>query len=381
MSNSPTASVDPLFESLQCGALTLPNRVVMAPMTRCRTAQPGDLPTPLMAEYYAQRASAGLIVAEATQISRQGQGYSFTPGIHAAAQVDGWRMVTQAVHRAGGRILLQLWHVGRMSHGSFHADGQTVAPSPVAPGAQVWVADGPSGEGRMIDCPVPRALDVDEIRAIVDDYRRAALNARRAGFDGVEIHAANGYLIDQFLRSGSNRRSDRYGGTMVNRLRFLMEVADAVTDAIGGERVGVRFSPGLDARGMVCPDILPATLQAARALMVLSVAYIHLAEEDGGASGALGEPFVERIRSDFGGHIVRTGGYTAERARQVLGDGLADMIGFGRPFIANPDLPRRLREGLPLARPNPATFFGGDARGYTDYPAWPQAPRPPKGRP
>ena len=367
--------MNPLFEPLHCGAWTLPSRIVMPPMTRCRTHQPGDVPTPLMAEYYAQRASAGLIVAEATQISRQGQGYSFTPGIHTPAQIEGWRLVTQAVHRAGGRIVLQLWHVGRMSHESFHADGKPVAPSALAPGAQVWVADPASGQGRMCDCPVPRALDRDEIRVIVEDYQRAALNAVAAGFDGVEIHAANGYLIDQFLRSSSNHRDDRYGGSIGNRLRFLIEVVDAVTDAIGGDRVGVRFSPGIAERGMDCPDILPTTLQAARALSVLGVAYLHLAEADGDADGNLSGAFRERLRGDFLGHIIVTGRYTAERAVLALGSGHADLVGFGRPFIANPDLPRRLRENLPLALHDPATLFGGDARGYTDYPSLPVPPR------
>lgn len=332
-----------------------------------------------MAEYYAQRASAGLIVTEATQISRQGQGYSFTPGIHTPAQIEGWRVVTQAVHRAGGRILLQLWHVGRMSHQSFHADGQPVAPSAIRADAQVWVADPETGGGRMLDCAAPRALDLDEIRAIVGDYRRAARNAMAAGFDGVEIHAANGYLIDQFLRGTSNHRSDRYGGTIGNRGRFLLEVADAVCDAIGSDRVGVRLSPGIMARGMDCPDILPTTLQVARALSVIGVAYLHLSEVDGDAAGHLSSAFRERLRSDFLGHLIVTGGYNAERATLALGAGQADLVGFGRPFIANPDLPRRLREGLPLAAHDPSTLFGGDARGYVDYPSLPLPPQRKKG--
>jgi N-ethylmaleimide reductase len=371
--------MNPLFEPLQCGAWTLPNRIVMAPMTRCRTTQPGDVPNALMAQYYAQRASAGLIVTEATQISRQGQGYSFTPGIHSPVQIEGWRAVTHAVHRAGGRIVVQLWHVGRMSHAHFHADGQPVAPSALAPGAQVWVADPGTGQGRMLDCPVPRALDIDEIRTIVEDYRRAAQSALAAGFDGVEIHAANGYLIDQFLRSSANHRSDRYGGSAGNRQRFLLEVVDAVTDAVGGERVGVRLSPGIAARGMQCPDILPTTLQAARAMSMLGVTYLHLAEEDGEASGRLSPYFLSRLRSDFSGALVLTGGYTPERAAAALRTGSADMVGFGRNFIANPDLPRRLREGLPLTQPDTTTFFGGDARGYTDYLPLPLAPQLQKG--
>jgi N-ethylmaleimide reductase len=231
----------------------------------------------------------------------------------------------------------------------------------------------------MLDCPVPRALDIDEIRTIVEDYRRAAQSALAAGFDGVEIHAANGYLIDQFLRSSANHRSDRYGGSAGNRQRFLLEVVDAVTDAVGGERVGVRLSPGIAARGMQCPDILPTTLQAARAMSMLGVTYLHLAEEDGEASGRLSPYFLSRLRSDFSGALVLTGGYTPERAAGALRTGSADMVGFGRNFIANPDLPRRLREGLPLTQPDTTTFFGGDARGYTDYLPLPLAPQLQKG--
>ena len=321
-----------------------------------------------MAEYYAQRASAGLIVAEATQISRQGQGYSFTPGIHAAAQVDGWRMVTQAVHRAGGRILLQLWHVGRMSHGSFHADGQTVAPSPVAPGAQVWVADGPSGEGRMIDCPVPRALDVDEIRAIVDDYRRAALNARRAGFDGVEIHAANGYLIDQFLRDGSNRRSDRYGGSVANRIRFLQEVADAVVGAWGADRVGVRFSPFGSFNDMADSDPVATFSAAAAAMGELKLAYLHMVEGDGKPATADQLAGIRAIRGRFDGFYVACGGYDRASALSAVASGHADAVAFATLYIGNPDLVARLRSGAALAEADRATFYQGGAKGYVDYP-------------
>lgn len=350
------------------GALSLPNRIVMAPMTRCRTTQPGNVPNALMATYYAQRAGAGLIVTEATQISPQGQGYSFTPGIHAPEQIAGWRRVTHAVHAAGGRIFLQLWHVGRMSHPSFHPDGRPVAPSAIAPQAQVWVA-GPDGVGGMVDCPVPRALETAEIAGIVDDYRRAAANAIAAGFDGVEIHSANGYLIDQFLRTTSNHRTDRYGGSLANRVRFLQEVAEAVAGEIGGARTGVRLAPYITARGMDCPEIIPAILEAARTLDALGLAYLHLSEADWDDARQVPDDFRRALRDRWRGAVIVAGRYTRARAEAALAAGFADLVAFGRPFIANPDLPARLVHDRPLADFDPATLFGGDATGYTTYPA------------
>ncbi|MBE9608786.1 alkene reductase [Chitinilyticum piscinae] len=358
---------NPLFNPTHLGRLTLPNRIVMAPMTRCRTDQPGDIPNALMAHYYAQRASAGLIISEATQISRQGQGYSFTPGIYSESQIAGWRLVTEAVHSAGGRIALQLWHVGRMSHPLFHDGGLPVAPSAIAPQAHVWVAD-EHGTGRMLDCPVPRALETAEIADIVSDYRRAARNAIRAGFDMVEIHGANGYLIDQFLRSTSNHRNDNYGGTLTNRLRFLDEVATAIVEEIGGERVGVRLAPFITARGMACPEIIPAILAAARRLNELGIAYLHLSEADWDDAPVIPDDFRHALRQAFDGSLIVAGRYNAERARRLLADGLTDLVAFGRPFIANPDLPQRLAANVPLASHDPATLFGGNAAGYTDYP-------------
>ena len=259
------AQHQPLFTAYRAGALNLPHRIVMAPMTRARSTQPGDVPNEMMARYYAQRAGAAMIVTEATQITPQGKGYSFTPGLHSAEQVAGWRLVTEAVHRAGGRIVAQLWHVGRMSHESFHPDGKPVAPSALASGAQVWVV-GADGVGRMVDCTPPRELSVAEIRAIVRDYRRAAAHAMAAGFDGVESHGANGYLIDQFLRRSSNQRSDAYGGPIENRVRFLDEVATAVAAEVGGERVGVRMAPHITARGMEDSEMNETMLEAARRL-------------------------------------------------------------------------------------------------------------------
>ncbi|CAN7515366.1 alkene reductase [Acidovorax sp. LjRoot66] len=365
-----TATASPLFRPLQLGPLALPSRIVMAPMTRARSSQPGDVPNALMAQYYAQRASAGLIVSEATQISTQGQGYSFTPGIYSDAQVDGWRRVTDAVHAEGGRMVLQLWHVGRMSHASFHADGLPVAPSAIAPQAQVWVA-GDDGVGRMVDSPVPRALTTADIQAVVGDFRRAAANAMRADFDGVEIHGANGYLIDQFLRTTSNQRTDAYtGATLEGRTRFALEVATAVASEAGAERTGMRLAPFITQRGMDCPEIIPTILHLARQLDATGLAYLHLVEADWADAPQIPDAFRTALRQAYQGRVIVAGGYDAARASQVLSDGFADLVAFGRPFIANPDLPRRLRDGLPLAAFDAKALFGGDASGYSDYAAY-----------
>ncbi|MDH4416629.1 MAG: alkene reductase [Acidovorax sp.] len=359
-------ATSPLFAPLALGPLTLPNRMVMAPMTRARSTQPGDVPNAMMAAYYAQRASAGLIVSEATQISRQGQGYSFTPGIYTETQVQGWRRVTDAVHAAGGRMVMQLWHVGRMSHPSFHADGLPVAPSALSPEAKVWVV-GDDGVGRMLDCPVPRALGTAEIAGVIDDFRRAAANAMRAGFDGVEIHGANGYLIDQFLRTTSNHRTDAYGGTMDNRTRFAREVAAAVASEAGAERTGMRLAPFITQRNMHCPEIIPTMLHLARQLDTLGLAYIHLAEADWDDAPSIPDDFRQALRNAYSGRVIVAGKYTPERAQQILSSGMADLVAFGRPFIANPDLPARYAAGLPLAAFDPATLFGGSEQGYSDY--------------
>jgi len=358
-----------LFSPLTLGRLQLPQRVLMAPMTRSRSSQPGDVPNALMAEYYAQRAGAGLIITEATQISPQGQGYSFTPGIYSEAQVQGWRLVTEAVHARGGRIFLQLWHVGRMSHASFHAGQAPVAPSALAPDAKVWLV-GEDGIGRMQDCPVPRALSLAEIAAIVNDFRLAAANAMRAGFDGVEIHGANGYLIDQFLRSTSNQREDAYGGSRDKRVRFLLEVAQAVVEELGADRVGVRLAPFITARNMACPDIIPTIVHAARALSALGLAYLHLSEADWDDAPQVPDSFRQELRAAFAGRVIVAGGYDLAKAQAIVATGLADAVAFGRPFVANPDLPERLRLGRPLAGFNANQLFGGTAAGYSDYPAW-----------
>ncbi|MHC1481003.1 alkene reductase [Frateuria aurantia] len=362
--------VSPLFEPFSLAGLSLPHRIVMAPMTRARSQQPGDVPTALNAEYYAQRASAALIVTEASPISAQGKGYSFTPGIHTPQQVAGWKQVAERVHAAGGRIFLQLWHVGRMSHPDFQGGGLPVAPSALPFDGEIWKVDPATGQGAMVACPVPRALAPDEIPGIVDDFRRAARTAIDAGFDGVEVHGANGYLVDQFLRTSSNHRTDAYGGSRENRLRFLQEVMQAIANEVGAERVGIRLAPFLTARGMACPDILPTILEAASFLQSLGIAYLHLVEADWDDAPVFTEEFRQAVRGRFSRPIIVAGKYDKARAQWVLRQGYADLVAFGRPYVANPDLPRRLAEDLPLASLDPATLFGGGAAGYTDYPAW-----------
>ncbi|QLY60693.1 alkene reductase [Citrobacter freundii] len=357
-----------LFETTSIGKCVLKNRIVMAPMTRARTVQPGNIPGALMAEYYQQRATAGLIITEATQISAQGQGYSWTPGIHSAEQVAGWRLVTDAVHRAGGTIFSQLWHVGRMSHASFHPDGQPVAPSALSPHAQVWVVNN-EGIGEMVDCPVPRELTTADIQRVIADYRQAALNAVEAGFDGVEVHGGNGYLIDQFLRRSSNQRTDEYGGSLENRVRFAQQILEAISEAIGAESTGIRLAPYITQRGMDDPQVIDAILALAAWCESKGIAFIHLAEADWDDAPQVPYAFRETLRATFSGTIIVAGNYTREKADKLLSAGIVDLVAFGRPFIANPDFPRRLKENLPLSEMgNPATLFGGSEVGYTDYP-------------
>jgi N-ethylmaleimide reductase len=357
-----------LFQPLTLGSLNLPSRIVMAPMTRARTNQPGDIPNAKMATYYAQRASAGLIVSEATQISQQGQGYSFTPGIYTEAQVQGWSQVTRAVHDKGGRIVLQLWHVGRMSHASFHKDGLPVAPSALSPDAKIWLV-GDDGVGRMVDCPVPRAMDLADITQVIAEFRQGAANAIRAGFDGVEIHGANGYLLDQFMRSTSNHRSDAYGGSIDNRIRLAREVVAAVVSEVGAERTGIRIAPFITQRNMNCPEIIPTILRLSSELNSMRLAYIHLVEADWDDAPEIPQQFRKDLRQAYQGKIMVAGKYTASRAEQILAAGLTDLVAFGRPFIANPDFPERVKRHLPMALFDSATLFGGSAHGYTDYPS------------
>lgn len=356
-----------LFSPTKIGSFDVPHRIVMAPLTRARSTQPGDVPNEMNARYYGQRASAALIVTEASQISPQGKGYSFTPGIYSPEQTEGWRKVASAVHANGGRIFLQLWHVGRMSHSEFHGGALPVAPSAEPFEAQIWKVNAETGLGEMVDCPTPRALTVDEIKATVEDFRKAARNAIDAGFDGVEIHGANGYLVDQFMRTTANSRTDDYGGSRENRLRFLREVVSAIAAEVGPERTAIRMAPFLTARGMACPDILPTILEAVEFLNEVGVAYIHLVEADWDDAPQFTEEFRQAIRARFAGTIIVAGHYDRAKADWVLEKGYADLVAFGRPFIANPDLPKRLEQDLPLNPIDMSTLFGGDDKGYTDY--------------
>jgi N-ethylmaleimide reductase len=376
--NPPQENAAMLFTSHRLGALTLPNRIVMPPMTRSRAAA-GNVATTQMAEYYAQRAGAGLIVSEGTQISPQGQGYAWTPGIHSEAQVQGWRRVTDAVHAAGGRIYAQLWHVGRVSHVALQPDGAAPVSSSalLAEGVKVFVdptGAGPeSGVGEMIQHSMPRALGEDEIPGIVADYAQATRNALAAGFDGVELHGANGYLINQFIDSQANLRTDGYGGALQNRLRFLREVVQAVVDVAGSERVGVRLAPLTTLQGAVDDTPQATYLAAAHLLGELGVGYLHIAEADWEDAPLMPVAFKQALRMIYPGTLIYAGKYTAERAGQALAEGWADLIGFGRPFIANPDLPERLRTCAVLNSPDRATYFGGGAVGFTDYPVLEEA--------
>ncbi len=363
-----------LFEPARAGDIALANRIVMAPLTRNRA--PGAVPTPLMATYYAQRASGGLLVTEATAISHQGQGYADVPGIWSAEQVAGWKRVTDAVHAAGGKIVVQLWHVGRVSHTDLQPNnGQPVAPSAItAKTKTVLIKD---GVPTFVETSAPRALDAGEIPGIVQDYRRAARNAIAAGFDGVEVHGANGYLIDQFLRAGSNQRTDDYGGSLENRTRFLLEVVRAVTEEIGAGKVGLRLSPVTPANDAKDDHPQPLFEHAVRGLGPLKLAYIHVIE---GATGGPrdhqqgDQPFdyaaLRKAWRDTGGDgaWMVNNGYNGTLATEAVQHG-ADLVAFGTPFLANPDLPRRLKENAPLNTPDKATFYGGGAKGYTDYPA------------
>jgi N-ethylmaleimide reductase len=358
-----------LFTPTVLAGHVLPHRVVMAPMTRARSTQPGDIPGAMNARYYAQRASASLIVTEATQVSPQGKGYSFTPGIYSAEQVAGWRLVTQAVHAAGGRIFLQLWHVGRMSHPDFHNGELPVAPSAVPFDGQIWKVNPRTGRGEMVDCPTPRALTTVEIKGVIEDFRRGARNAIDAGFDGVEIHGANGYLIDQFLRDGTNKRIDSYGGSIENRTRFALEVVDAITKVWSKSRVGIRLAPVSPANDI--QDSNPTALfgHLAEKLDERGLAYIHIVE---GATGGARDNFpfdYVALRSSFRGAYIANNGYDRQMAIRAVERGAADLIAFGRPFIANPDLVERLRVGALLNPVVKETLYGGGEKGYTDYPA------------
>lgn len=358
---------DILFTPVRAGALALPNRIVMAPMTRNRAVK-GNVPTPLAAEYYRQRATAGLIVTEATQVTPRGIGYPNTPGIHTPEQVEGWRPVTSAVHRAGGRIVLQLWHVGRSSHPLYQPNGDLpVSSSAIAIPGQLWTPEG------MKPYPVPRALETSEIPGVVADYAHGAGNAKAAGFDGVEIHGANGYLIDQFLRDGVNKRTDAYGGTIEKRLRFMLEVATAVAGAWEPARVGIRLSPSGTFNGMSDSDPQATFSAALRELSKLNLAYVHVVEPGDadarhGGAGWKSAP-ARDLRRHFKGTYIAAGEQTKEKAAALIREGHADAAAFARLYISNPDLVERFRRGAALAPSDSSTYYGGTERGYTDYPA------------
>jgi len=353
-----------LFTPFALGPIVLRNRIVMAPLTRNR-AGAGNVPQAMNVEYYRQRASAGLIITEATQISPQGVGYPGTPGIHSAEQIAGWKQVTQAVHEQGGRIFLQLWHVGRISHPSLQPDGQLpVAPSAIKPDGDAFTAEG------LQPFVTPRALETAGLPGIVEDYRVAAENALEAGFDGVEIHVANGYLLDQFLRDGSNKRTDAYGGSLENRARLLHEVTDAVVAVWGADRVGVRLSPLNSFNSMSDSDPQGTFTYVAEQLGRYGLAYLHVVENtfEADAGDALTVDFA-KLREAFGGTYMANGGYEHETAEAAVAHGQAELVAFGKLFIANSDLPARFRRKAALNEPDPASFYGGDAKGYIDYPA------------
>ncbi len=345
-----------LFTPLKLGELDLPNRIIMAPLTRCRTDE-SRVPNALMKEYYVQRASAGLIISEATVIGPKAAGYPNTPGIWSDAQVEGWREITDAIHQAGGRIFLQLWHVGRVSHPSYLDGDLPVAPSAIAPEGHVSLLRPKQ------DYPTPRALELAEIPALVEAYRRAAENAKAAGFDGVEIHGANGYLLDQFLQDRTNKRTDAYGGPAGNRARLLLEVTDAAISVWGPGRVGVHLAPRGDSHSMGDSDPKATFGYVARELGKRKIAFIFTREY--AADGWL-SPY---LKAEFGGVWIANEAFTPETAAKIVSDGVADAVSFGRLYIANPDLPERIAKGAELNAPDPGTFFGQGPQGYTDYPA------------
>lgn len=368
-----------LFSALTLrGGIELANRLVMAPMTRSRASEPDDVPSPHAAEYYAQRSTAGLIVTEGTVISRQGKGYSLTPGIYSDAQQDAWAQIAEAVHARGdARMFLQLWHVGRISH-ELIAGEQPVAPSPVgSPTARLWFLDAATGTPSQLPAAVPREMTTTDIDEVLSSFQRAARRAVDSGMDGVEIHGANGYLLDQFMRSTTNRRTDAYGGPADQRARFAAEVVSAVAAEVGPDRVGLRVSPDVDYGDTNDPEICETTLLVADAADKVGLAYLHLVEEnnanylaEGESRQVVDDTFRSELRSRFNGAIIVASDYDQRRAEAALGSGLADAVAFGRPYIANPDLLARFAHGWPITESHRDTWYGGDERGYTDYPSY-----------
>jgi N-ethylmaleimide reductase len=364
-----------LFKPLQVGPYKLAHRVVMAPLTRMRAERDSFAPRPLNAEYYGQRATeGGLIIAEASPVLAQGRGNPATPGIYSEAQIAGWRRVTDAVHARGGIIFLQLWHVGRVSHSSYHGGALPVAPSAIAIKAEGMKAM--TADGKISGYETPRALGTDEVRGIVEAFRQAAKNALKAGFDGVEIHGANGYLLEQFLQSRSNQRTDQYGGSIENRARLLLEITQAAIDVWGAARVGVRLSPHGIANDSGEADPMPLYTHVVKALDKLGLAYLHFIEPRSSGAGRADVNWqnvpsaMVLFRPLYSGVLITAGGFTGASANAAIAEGHADAIAFGRIFISNPDLPRRLQHGFPITPYNRATFYGGEEKGYTDYPAY-----------
>ncbi|TCI04716.1 alkene reductase [Corallincola luteus] len=357
-----------LFNAISLGKHNLSNRIVMPPMTRSRASQPGDVANDLMAQYYGQRATAGLIISEGTQVSEMGKGYAWTPGIYSQEQIAGWHKVTDAVHQVNGVIFAQLWHVGRVTHPDNIGGQQPISSSAMkAENVKVFIDNGTDEPG-FVDVVEPRAMSIDEIQQVIAQFKQAALNAIAAGFDGIELHAANGYLINQFIDSESNQRSDQYGGSLENRLRFLDEVVAAMVDAIGADKVGVRLAPLTTLNGTVDADPEQTYTAAAKLLNEHGIVYLHIAEADWEDAPEMSSGFKQALRDAFSGVLIYAGKYSPERAEDAIENGLADMIAFGRPFVANPDLPNRIRLGQPWNNHNPDTLFGGGAKGLTDYP-------------
>ncbi|MBA7934215.1 alkene reductase [Klebsiella sp. RHBSTW-00215] len=358
-----------LFTPLKVGAVTVPNRVFMAPLTRLRSIEPGDIPTPLMGEYYRQRASSGLIISEATQISAQAKGYAGAPGLHSPEQIAAWTKITAGVHAENGHIAVQLWHTGRISHNSIQPGGQApVAPSAISAGTRTSLRD-EHGHAIRVDTSMPRALEIDEIPGIVDDFRQAVGNARDAGFDLVELHSAHGYLLHQFLSPTSNHRTDQYGGSVENRARLVLEVVDAVSKEWSADRIGIRVSPiGSFQNVDNGPDEEADALYLIEELAKRGIAYLHMSEPDWAGGQPYSDEFRQKVRDRFPGAIIGAGAYTVEKANDLIGKGLIDAVAFGRDYIANPDLVTRLQKKVALNEQRPESFYGGGAEGYTDYP-------------
>ncbi len=356
-----------LFDTVNLGNKTLSNRIVLPPMTRCRTSQPGDVPNSLMAEYYTQRTTAGLIIAEACDITQDGKGYSFSPGIYTNEQIEGWKKVTSAVHSKDTPIFLQIWHTGRVSHPVFHNGNAPLAPSAIPFQGAIWHYDEAKQEGAMLPCVTPREATKQDIKNIVNDFKQAAINAIKAGFDGIEIHGANGYLVDQFMRDISNQRTDEYGGSIENKTRFVKEIITAIGEAIGFDRIGLRVAPFFKGQGMNSPDILDTIQEVIKFSDNKGIAYLHIAEADWDEAPVIPESFRQQARANFKHPIIVAGVYDKAKATQILAKGYADLIGFGRAYIANPDLPYRLENDIPLSQADDSTFFGGTAKGYTTY--------------